>query len=127
MALPLPQPPNQSPILTVPDADVAIRTSLSQYLARLVTAISGAFITAFATWTPGTVPNNGFVSAIVTVRGISPPMPAYVGFTQAIPAGCILHAVATSADTVTVSIFNFTGVSQVIGAGTLQITGSRTT
>lgn len=127
MGLVLPQPPSQVPILTVPDADVAIRTSLSQYLARLVTAISQSFITSFATWTPGAIANGGFVSATVTVRGISPPMPVYVGFTQAIPAGCILHAVCTSTDTVTVSIFNFTGVLQNIALGTLQITGSPTT
>ena len=125
--LQLPQPPSQSPILTVPDADVAIRVSILQYLARLITSISQAFITSFATWTPGSVPNNGFVSATVQVIGISPPMPVYVGFTQAIPAGCILHAVCTSANVVTVSIFNFTGVSQNIAAGTLQITGSPTT
>jgi hypothetical protein len=127
MGLPLPAPPSQQPILSVPDADVAIRNSLSQYLARLVQAISAAFITSFATWTPGTIANNGFNSATVTVRGLSPPMPCYVGFTQAIPAGCILHAVVTSTDTVTVSIFNFTGVSQNFAAGTLQITGSPTT
>ena len=125
--LPLPNPPSQSPILTVPDADVAIRSSILQYLSRLVTSISQAFITSFATWTPGSIANGGFVSATVTVRGLAPPMPCYVGFTQAIPAGCILHAVCTSQDTVTVSIFNFTGVSQNIAAGTLQITGSPTT
>lgn len=127
MSLPLPQPPNQPPVLTVPDADQAIRVSLSQYLARLVTTISQAFITAFASWTPGAIANGGFVSATVTVRGMAPPMPVYVGFTQAIPAGCILHAVCTSQDTVTVSIFNFTGAPQNIAAGTLQITGSPTT
>jgi hypothetical protein len=127
VSLTLPQPPNQAPILTVPDADVAIRVSLSQYLARLATTISQSFITSFATWTPGLIGNNGFVSATVTVRGISPPMPVYAGFTQAIPAGCILHAVCTSKDTVTVSIFNFTGAGQTINAGTLQITGSPTT
>lgn len=125
--LPLPNPPSQQPILTVPDADVAIRSSLLQYLSRLVTAISQAFITSFATWTPGVIANGGFVSATVTVRGLSPPMPCYVGFSKAIPAGCILHSVVTSTDTVTVSIFNFTGVPQNIAAGTLQITGSPTT
>lgn len=125
--LQLPQPPSQSPILTVPDADVSIRVGILQYLARLITAISQAFITSFATWTPGAIPNGGFVSATVQVIGISPPMPVYVGFTQAIPAGCILHAVCTSANVVTVSIFNFTGVLQNIAAGTLQITGSPTT
>jgi hypothetical protein len=127
VSLPLPSPPSQPPVLTVPDADVAIRTSLTQYLARLVQAISAAFITSFATWTPGAIANGGFVSATVTVRGLAPPMPCYVGFTQAIPAGCILHAVVTSQDAVTVSIFNFTGIGQNIAAGTLQITGSPTT
>lgn len=127
MGLPLPQPPNQPPILTVPDADVAIRSTLLLYLARLTTAISQAFITSFASWTPGLVPNGGFVSATVQMIGISPPMPVYAGFTQAIPAGCILHAVCTSKDVVTVSIFNFTGAPQTIAAGTLQLTGSPTT
>lgn len=120
----LPQPPNQAPILTVPDADVAIRQSLLQYLARLVVAIQQAFITTFATWTPGNVANGGFVSASVTVRGLSPPSPCYVGFTQAIPPGMILHAVCTSKDNVVISLFNFTGILQNVGAGTLQVTGA---
>ena len=120
----LPQPPNQTPIQTIPDADLAIRSMLLQYLARLVVAIQQSFITSFATWTPGTVANGGFVSATVTMRGVAPPSPCYVGFTLAIPAGMILAASCTSVDTVVVSLYNFTGSPQTVNAGTLQVTGS---
>lgn len=126
MPLSLPSPPNQTPILTVPDADQAVRVSLLQYLARLVAALVKGWISVNATWTPGTVPNTGFVSATVTMRGMSPPQPVYVGFTQAIPAGMVLHAIITSADTATVTLVNFTGSPQTIGAGTLRLTGSPT-
>lgn len=119
----LPMPPNQQPILSVPDADIAIRVSISQYLARLVQAIQKQSITTFATWTPGTVANGGFVSASVTLRGLAPPAPVYAGFTQAIPGGMILHAVCTSPDTVLISLFNFTGASQNVTAGIVQVTG----
>ena len=126
MALSLPSPPNQTPILTVPDADVAIRSSLFQYLARLVAALVKGWISVNATWTPGLVANQGFVSASVQMVGMSPPQPVYVGFTTAIPAGMVLHAIVTSQDTVTVTLINFTGASQTIGAGTLHVTGSPT-
>jgi hypothetical protein len=124
--LSLPSPPNQPPVLTVPDADSAIRVSLSLYLARLVAALVKGWISVNATWAPGTVANQGFVSATVTMRGISPPQPVYVGFTTAIPAGMVLHAVCTSTDTVTVTLVNFTGSSQNIASGTLRVTGSPT-
>jgi hypothetical protein len=120
----LPQPPNQQPILTVPDADIAIRSTLLQYLARLVNRINSGFITTFATWTPGSIANSSFASATVVVNQLSPPSPAYVGFSLTLPTGMILHALVTSANTVTVTLFNFTGSTQVIGAGTLQVTGS---
>lgn len=122
--LSLPSPANQPPILTVPDADVSLRVTLPQYLARLVATLVKAWISADATWTPGTVANTGFVSATVTLRGISPPNPVYVGFTTPIPAGMVLHAICTSTDTVTVTLVNFTGSPQTIGAGTLHVTGS---
>lgn len=120
----LPQPPNQNPILTVPDADIAIRSTLLQYLARLVNRINGSFITTFATWTPGAVTNSSFVSATVVVNNLSPPSPAYVGFSIALPTGMILDARVNAANSVLVTLFNFTGSTQTIGAGTLQVTGS---
>lgn len=124
MAHVLPPPPTQPPIQTVPDADWAIRQNILQYLARLVTALDQTIVSSFATWTPGSIGNGGFVSATVTLRNVSPPTPVSVGFTTAIPAGMILSAVCTSKDTVTVSLFNFTGVGQVIGAGTLLVIAS---
>jgi hypothetical protein len=60
------------------------------------------------------------------MRGMTPPQPVDVGFTTAVPAGMILSAVVTSADTVTISLFNFTGAPQNIGAGVLHIVGSPT-
>jgi hypothetical protein len=120
----LPLPPNLQPILTIPDADIAVRITVLQYLARLVQAIQKSQVTTYASWTPGTIGNGGFASATVTVRGLSPPMPCYVGFTVAVPAGCILHAVCTSTDTVTITLYNFTGVSQnFLVQGILQVTG----
>lgn len=120
----IPLPPNLQPILSVPDADVAVRVTVLQYLARLVLAIRRQFITTYATWTPGVIANGGFASASVTVRGLSPPMPVVVGFTQAIPAGCILHAACTSSDTVVITLYNFSGVPQnFITQGVLQVTG----
>jgi len=126
VALSLPSPPNQTPILTVPDADQAIRVALFQYLARLVAQLVKSWISVNATWTPGTVANTGFVSATVQMIGMSPPQPVYVGFTQAIPAGMVLHAIITSQDTATVTLVNFTGSPQTIAAGILRITGSPT-
>lgn len=119
-----PQPPTQSPIQTVPDADWAIRQNILQYLARLIVTLEQNVVSSLATWNPGSIGNGGFVSATVTVRGVAPPTPVAVGFTTAIPAGMILSAVCTSKDTVTVSLFNFTGAGQVIGAGTLLVTAS---
>ncbi len=124
MAHVLPPPPTQPPIQTVPDADWAIRQNILQYLARLVTALDQTIVSSFATWTPGAIANGGFVSATVTLRNVAPPTPVQVGFTLAIPAGMILHAACTSQDTVTVSLFNFTGAGQNIGAGTLLVIAS---
>ena len=126
MPLSLPSPPNQTPILTVPDADQAVRVALFQYLARLIAQLVKGWISVNAAWTPGLVANAGFVSATVQMVGMSPPQPVYVGFTQAIPAGMVLHAIVTSQDTATVTLVNFTGAPQTIGAGILRITGSPT-
>ena len=124
MAHTLPPPPTQSQIQTVPDADWAIRQNILQYLARLVTSLDQSIVSSFATWTPGAIGNGGFVSATVTLRGVAPPTPVSVGFTTAIPAGMILSAICTSQDTVTISLFNFTGAGQNIGAGTLLVIAS---
>lgn len=117
----LPPPPNIGQVLSIADADQALLTLL-RYLSSFRNDISAGFITTFATWTPGTIASGGFASATVTIRNANPPAPCAVGFTQALPAGMILHAVLTSSETATVTLFNLTGAPQTIPLGTLQVT-----
>lgn len=117
----LPQPPNINPVLTLPDADAAIRGTLLQYLARLVTQLERSFVNVFATATPGLITNGGFVSFTLTMRNVAPPQPLTVGFSAAVPAGVIIFAVLSASETVTVTFLNQSGANVTLGAGTIQV------
>ncbi len=117
----LPLPPQISPVISLPDTNAAFLAVL-RYLQLLTTTLLQQFITSFATWTPGTVANGGWVSATVSVNNANPGAPAIVGFTTAIPTGMWLTAFVSAANTVTVTLFNLTGSPQTIGAGILQVT-----
>jgi hypothetical protein len=88
----------------------------------LIVDIMAGFITSFATWTPGTIANGGWATATVTVNNANPGTPVIVGFTTILPPGTSLSGIVSAANTVQVTLFNFSGVPQTIGAGILQIT-----
>jgi hypothetical protein len=72
-------------------------------------------------WDPPTVGSLGFSSTTITVAGASVGNPVSVGFSPAVPAGVILTAQVTAANTVTVTLFNAGGEAVDLASGTLRV------
>jgi len=76
---------------------------------------------ATASWTPGTIVNLAGVTTAVTVTGAALGDNPFASFSLALPAGCFVFAAVTATNTVTVTIMNFSGSSQTVGAGTARV------
>jgi hypothetical protein len=95
-----------------------VRTSLVQGPPGPV----GTFLAATLAWTPGAVTNGSNVQTTVTVNGAMVTSPAWAAWSAALPAGVILTAQVTAANTVTVTLLNLSGSTQTIAAGTVTAT-----
>jgi len=82
----------------------------------------GSFLAATAAWTPGAVLNGATASQSVTVNGAMVTSPAWAAWSAALPAGVILTAQVTAANTVLVTLINLSGSTQTIAAGTVTAT-----
>ena len=71
-------------------------------------------------WDPANTINAAFASVTLTVTGAAVGDTVAVGFSQAVPAGAVLSGAVTGADTVTVSLCNFTGSDLNLTSGTLR-------
>ena len=87
---------------------------------------AGNYIYSKATWDPGSVNDGAMTSTTVGCIGAAVGDPVSVGFSQAVPAGAILSGSVTSADTVTVTLFNKTGAPMDLVSGTLKVVVRKT-
>lgn len=77
-------------------------------------------LSATATWDPASVATGAMTSTTVTVTGAALGDTVAVGFTQAVPAGCLLVGAVTAINTVTVTLLNQSGATQDLASGTLR-------
>jgi hypothetical protein len=82
----------------------------------------GSFLAATAAWTPGAVLNGATASTTITVNGAMVTSPAWAAWSASLPAGVILTAQVTVANTVLVTLINLSGSTQTITAGTVTAT-----
>lgn len=73
-------------------------------------------------WDPGNVLDGAQTSTTITVNSAAIGDTCLVGFSNAVPAGAILAGQVTSANTVTVTLFNKTGSPLDLASGTLRAT-----
>lgn len=71
-------------------------------------------------WTPGAIAAGAAVSTTVAVASCLLGDTVVVGFSLALPAGCILSGNVTATGVVTVTLANLSGASQTINAGTIR-------
>ncbi len=76
-------------------------------------------LTGQTSWTPGTIANGAAVTQAVTVAGCLVGQCALGAFSLALPAGVIICAAIVTPGSVTVTIANFSGAPQTLGAGTV--------
>lgn len=95
------------------DAPWRIRTKLIQGPPGPTKLTSGS-----VAWTPGTINAGASASVSVPVTNAVVGQTALGAFSLALPAGVLASACVTAAGTVTVTLFNLSGVSQTLAAGT---------
>lgn len=101
---------------------------MAQQVAELVAEDAGTLVytgliaasVATKSWDPDAVADGTVTSTTVTVTGAKLGDFALASFSLAVAAGGILAAQVTAADTVTVTLFNKTGSSLDLAAGTLS-------
>jgi hypothetical protein len=79
-------------------------------------------LSATTTWDPPSIADGAQTNTTVTVTNAAIGDTCVVGFTTAVPAGAILVGQVTSANTVTVTLFNKTGSALDLASGTLRAT-----
>jgi hypothetical protein len=72
-------------------------------------------------WRPGRIASGGTVSLAASLYGVMTGDVVGVGFSAALPAGCLLQAVVTGAGRVRVELFNLSGGAVSIDAGRLRL------
>lgn len=74
-------------------------------------------------WDPASIADGAQTSTTVGVVGATLGDPVVASFVAAggVPAGAVLSASVTAADTVTVTLFNKTGVALDLASGTLRV------
>jgi hypothetical protein len=82
---------------------------------------SNTRLSANGAWDPASVASGAFTSTAITATGAAVGDAVLVGFTPAVPAGVMLTAEVTAADTVTVTLFNISGSPQDLASGTLNV------
>lgn len=73
------------------------------------------------TWNPANIADGAMTSTTVTLSGATLGDIALVSFSVAVPAGAILAASVTAANTVTVTLFNKTGGALDLASGTVKV------
>lgn len=85
---------------------------------------SGAWLkkhlSATATWDPASLAAGQYDSTTVTVTGAAVGDTVNVGFSNAVPAGCLLFGAVTASGTVTVTLLNVTTGTVDLASGTLR-------
>lgn len=79
------------------------------------------YLTVSATWDPASISDGATAATTVTLSGATLGDFAVASFSNAVPAGAILAASVTAADTVTVTLFNKTGSALDLASGTLKV------
>ena len=74
-----------------------------------------------AVWDPANVTTGNMTSTTVTVTGAAIGDVAVPGLSVAVPAGALLTASVTAADTVTVTLYNLTGGDLDLASGALTV------
>lgn len=77
------------------------------------------FLVGTASWDPASLADGAATSTTVTVTGALLGQPVIIAFSLAVPAGAILTADVTAADTVTAKLVNHTGGVMDLSSGTL--------
>lgn len=88
-------------------------------------ALAGALrdrlrLSGSATWDPGSVAAGAYTSTTLTVTGAAVGDVVSVGFSDPVPAGCVLSGAVTVADTVTVTLVNHAAGAVDLASGTLR-------
>lgn len=78
---------------------------------------AGAWLSATDDWTPGVVAAGGFVTHDVTVNGARVGDVVAAGFDQV--SGALVGGQVTADNTVTVTLFDATGLGMTLAAGTV--------
>lgn len=114
----------------------AVRVSINNYFAGCPNGILACFdfdkalgVIApekfgTATWNPASVASGAATSTTVTVTGAALGDLADAAFSLAVPAGVVLSAEVTAADTVTVTLLNLSGGAVDLASGTLMATAT---
>lgn len=103
-----------------------IRTALGKVNANFDELYAGQalrlrFLTGNASWDPGSVNSGAVASTTVTVTGAAIGNTAIASFTVALPAGVMMLAAVTAANTVTVTLLNQSGTAVNLDTGTLRV------
>lgn len=77
----------------------------------------GKFLSASASWTPGSIASGTVASTTISVPGAVVGQPAAVGFSVDLAAGAFMLAQVSAANTVRVIFLNLTGSPYTPGAG----------
>lgn len=72
-------------------------------------------------WDPASVADGAQINTTVTVAGAVIGDTVAVGFSTAVPAGALLMAAVTAANTATVTLFNKSGAALDLASGTLRV------
>jgi hypothetical protein len=78
-------------------------------------------LTGSVAWNPANLASGNYATQDVTVTGATAGMVTVVAISEVLPAGMILTASITAADTATVLLWNFSGSDQNIAATTLTV------
>lgn len=87
----------------------------------LQNALSTKFLSASASWTPGTVTQTAPVTVSVAVPGAEIGNQAAGAFSLVLDNDCIICAAVIATDTVRVTIAHFGGSPVTYGAGTVSV------
>jgi hypothetical protein len=86
-----------------------------------VDATISQFLSASASWDPGTIAAGGFAYATVSVSGAALGDTAVAGFDQNLGAGAILSTFVSGTNQVVVTVYNALATSLSPGSGTLRV------
>jgi hypothetical protein len=106
--------------VAVAESDLRLLTPVGVRIGDAAATPIKNHLSGTATWDPTSTIDGAMTSTTVTVTGAAVGDTVAVGFSIAVPAGCILSGSVTAANTVTVTLFNKSGAPQDLASGTLR-------